>query len=192
MSARASHRRGASWVLLLLAAMLLGSGMSKLGLGVAHVIAAEQESDVMPVNTETAFAASDPGDLFEALRARERQIIEAEEALATRSAQLRAAEHELATQIEALQAAETRLSATLQVTESAAEEDLLRLTTVFENMKPQQASDLFAQMDIEFAAGFVARLRPDFAGEVMAGLDPMIAYAISAVLAGRHARTPRD
>lgn len=192
MNARPRHRRGASSVLVLLAVVFLAAGMSRLGLGVAHVIAAEQSTEMVLAGAESGPSGADPGDLFEALRAREARITEAEAALAARSAQMRAAEQELAAQIEALQTAEARLSATLQMTESAAEDDLLRLTTVFENMKPQQASDLFAQMDTEFAAGFIARLRPDFAGEVMAGLDPVIAYAISAVLAGRHARTPRN
>lgn len=190
MSAPPLHRRGAASVLVLLAALFLVAGMSRLGLGAAHVIAAEQSAEIELADADTH--TPDPGDLFEALRARERQITEAEAALAARSAQLRMAEQELAAQIEALQAAEARLSATLHLTESAAEDDLARLTTVFENMKPQQASDLFAQMDTEFAAGFIARLRPDFAGEVMAGLEPLTAYAISAVLAGRHARTPRN
>ncbi len=192
MSARQAGRTGTSSVLLLLAGLLLVAGMSRLGLGVADVFAAEPMSEGNSGQPAAAAEPPDPGDLLAALLAREAEILAAEEALAARTAQLRAAEAALALQLSELEASEARLAATLRMTETAAEDDLQRLTSVFENMKPQQAADLFAQMDTEFAAGFIARLRPDFAGEIMAGLDPLAAYAITAVIAGRHARTPRN
>ena len=185
---KAAHMRGrwASSALVVLALVLFAASLSRLGLGVVQVIAAEGQAEPQ------SEADSDPGDLFEALRAREDRLAEAETALAERQAELRAAEQALARQMTTLEETEARLAETLRLTESVAEEDLQRLTTVFENMRAEQAANMFAQMDTEFAAGFIARLRPDFAGEVMAGLDPLQAYAISAVLAGRHARTPRE
>lgn len=191
MSRHSTYRPAASHVLVLLAALFVGAGMSRLGLGVAEVIAAEPqtESESEPVSSTDS---PDPGDLLASLRAREERIAQTEANLQERSERLRTAEAELERQIETLIATEARLAATLRLTETAAEDDLHRLTTVFEHMKPVQAAELFSQMDTDFAAGFMARLRPEFAGEVMAGLDPVVAYAISAVLAGRHARTPRN
>lgn len=191
MSRNATYQPATSHVLVLLSVLFFAAGMSRLGLGVAEVIAAEpdQESATAPTSVP---ATPDPGDLLASLRAREERITQAEAALQERQDRLHAAEAELERQIETLIATEARLAATLRLTETAAEDDLQRLTTVFEHMKPAQAADLFSQMDTEFAAGFMARLRPEFAGEVMAGLEPTIAYAISAVLAGRHARTPRN
>lgn len=189
MSRVAVRQKGTASVLLVLSLLFFGAGLSRLGLGVAEVIAAEPTT---PDETAETVQNPDPGDLFAALRAREAQLEAAEAALQTRQAALRAAERDIEAQIATLTDLEAQLAATLRQTESAAEQDLARLTTVFENMKPQQAADLFGQMDTEFAAGFMARLRPDFAGEVMAGLDPVIAYAITAVLAGRHARTPKN
>lgn len=177
-------------VLLLLTALFFTAGLSRLSLGVVAAIAAEDQPAPAP-----SLAASTPADgsaLFEALRAREARLAEKEAALEARSAALRETEDSLRAQLAELQAAESRLAATLAVTETAAETDLTRLTTVFEHMKPPQAAALFSTMDTEFAAGFIARLNPQFAGEVMAELDPVLAYGISAVLAGRHARTPRD
>lgn len=192
MNAPRIHRAGTSSVLLVLAGLLLFAGMSRLGLGVAEVIAAEPTVGTEAGQATALTETPDPGDLLAVLLAREAELVAAEEAMAARSAQLRAAEEALARQMASLEAAEAQLAATLRMTESAAEEDLQRLTSVFENMKGAQAAELFAQMDTEFAAGFISRLRPDFAGEIMAGLDPVAAYAISAVIAGRHARTPRD
>lgn len=192
MTPRSPMQRSSTGVLVLLACLFLAAGMSRLGMGVAEVIAAETgnpEEDSLPA---VPLAEADPGDLLAALRLRAEALDARAAELDARGAMLRQAETDLQAQLDQLAQAEARLAATLRVTETAAEDDLRHLTTVFEAMKPAQAASLFAQMDAEFAAGFIGRLRPDFAGEVMSGLDPMIAYAISAILAGRHARTPRD
>jgi flagellar motility protein MotE (MotC chaperone) len=42
-------------------------------------------------------------------------------------------------------------------------------------------------MEARFAAGFLARMRPEAAAEIMAGLSPESAHTISVVLAGRNA-----
>ncbi len=187
----ATFKGSRSGVLLVLAGLFFVAGLSRLGLGVAEVLAAdtriEDDQIALPVETE----ATDPGDLYAALQARMAQLDTREEALQERARALHEAEIELRNNIEQLVEAEAKLMTTLRLTETAAEDDLKHLTTVFESMKPVQAAELFAQMDTEFAAGFVSRLRPEFAGEVMSALDPVTAYGISAVLAGRHARTPR-
>jgi flagellar motility protein MotE (MotC chaperone) len=74
--------------------------------------------------------------------------------------------------------------------EVAAEDDLSRLTSVYENMKPKEATEVFARMAPEFAAGFLGRMRPDAAALILSGLDPDKAYSISVLLAGRNANAP--
>jgi flagellar motility protein MotE (MotC chaperone) len=44
----------------------------------------------------------------------------------------------------------------------------------------------------DFAAGFLAQMRPDAAAAVLSGLDPNKAYTISVVLAGRNALAPKS
>ncbi len=189
MSRRSSLRPAASGLLMLLALVFLAAGMSRLGLGVVVGFAADTEIQD-PAAQETS--DRDPADLFASLRAREARLEQAEAEFDARLSILNETEAALRRQMQELIAAEERLSQTLRLTETVAEDDLSRLTSVFENMKPQQAANLFATMDIEFAAGFIARLRPETAAEIMAGLDPVLGYAISAVLAGRHASIPRD
>ncbi len=185
--------RGYRWLgaygLSILAVILLGAGMSRLGLGIAVVLAGEGVAQ----EAAPELAAGDGqnlGELFETLRAREEALDARAAQLDERADALRSAEAELSRQLDALTEAEAQLAATLKMTETASEQDLQHLTTVFESMKPAQAAELFQQMDIDFAAGFIARLRPEIAAELLSGLDPMVAYGISAVLAGRHARTP--
>jgi len=188
-SLRRPPTRAAHPALTLIAALFFVAGLSRLGMGVAAVIAAETEAAV-PQSEAASVGATDA--LLAALTARE-ATIDAEEAdLAQKKAALAAAEADIRSQLATLAEAEARLLQTLSLTESAAEDDVTRLVAIYENMKPAQAAELFGQMDVDFAAGFFVRLRPDFAGAVMAELDPVSAYAISAVLAGRHARTPRN
>ena len=192
MPATKGLARGSSGVLVILACLLVAAGLSRLGMGVAEVIAAETNASEDAGQPAEPAAPPDPGDLFEALRTRAQQLDAIEARLDARAKNLQQAEADLQAQLQTLAEAAARLAATLRTTETAAEDDLRHLTTVFESMKPAQAAGLFAQMDAEFAAGFIGRLRPEFAGEVMSGLDPVVAYAISAILAGRHARTPRN
>ncbi len=189
---RQPARARRSYLLILLAAVFCAAGLSRLGLGVAAVFAADSHPALAPDTPPPATEDIDPNDIYAALQMRKVQLDEQESTLQEHAHALRAAEAELQQKLDQLLSAEAQLAATLRLTETAAENDLTHLTTVFESMKPAQTAELFSHMDTEFAAGFVSRLRPDFAGEVMSALDPLIAYAISAVLAGRHARTPRE
>ncbi|MEL6960656.1 MAG: hypothetical protein AAGL89_17090 [Pseudomonadota bacterium] len=145
------------------------------------------------VETSTAAPArAEVASLLEALRQREAAVAEREAALDVRAKSLEVAKTEVERRIVALEEAEQRLSATLALADTAAEEDLARLTAVYENMKPKDASALFQAMEPEFAAGFLARMRPDAAAKIMAGLEPQAAYSISAILAGRNANAPKN
>lgn len=131
-------------------------------------------------------------DLLQALRKREVAVEEREMQLDVRAKSLEVAQLEIERRISALEAAEQRLSATLAHADTAAEDDLARLTAVYENMKPKDAAALFQAMEPDFAAGFLARMRPDAAAKILAGLEPQSAYSISAILAGRNANAPKN
>ena len=186
---RRMPRQAASSTLIVLAGLLCLAGATRLGIGVAEVLAAE-DSTARADAPAADPPETDPANLFITLRAREARLEQTESRLAQREAELDAARAEIAAQMQALAEAEQRLLDTLSLTESAAEDDIARLIAVYEHMKPRQAAQMFAQMDVTFAAGFFARLRPDFAGAVMEEFDPGTAYAISAVLAGRNAGAP--
>ncbi|APX13294.1 MotE family protein [Tateyamaria omphalii] len=130
--------------------------------------------------------------LLDAIRAREEQVTKRESALAARSKALDVAQTEVERRLAALQTAEERLRGTLAIAQTAAEDDLSRLTTVYENMKPKDASALFEAMEPGFAAGFLGRMDPTVAAKILAGLDPQVAYSISAIVAGRNAKAPKN
>jgi len=187
---RATQGRGA---LLTLALLFLLSGAIRAFDGMATASVSELGSGETNQSEPTA-AIDDAGLVaaMEALRARATRITETENALADRIRALEVAEATIARQLEQLAAAEQRLEATMARSETAAEDDLAKLTSVYENMKPKEASKVFARMAPEFAAGFLGRMRADAAARILAGLEPEKAYSISVLLAGRNAHAPVD
>ena len=191
-----SRRTGKS-ALWLIAALLLGSGAIRIasdtGPAIAREVADLGHSAVLPaeMTKECGFSDSVP-EVLAALKNRDKALKSREDALEERLVALALAEEEIARNLTALQEAETRLASTLALADNAAENDLARLTSVYENMKPKEAAALFEEMSPEFAAGFLGRMRPDAAAAVMAGLQAPTAYTISVVLAGRNANAPTE
>jgi flagellar motility protein MotE (MotC chaperone) len=182
------RRRGA---LQAVAFLLLASAVVRISVEVSPALANEAAiltedivvSDVGP---------SEAGTLLSALQAREAQLTARESQLESRMGALRIAEEEIALQLQALLRAESELSATIALADRAAETDLAQLTTVYENMKPKEAADLFTEMPPQFAAGFLGMMRPEAAALIMTELEPEIAYSFSVVLAGRNAMVPTE
>jgi flagellar motility protein MotE (MotC chaperone) len=129
--------------------------------------------------------------LLESLTAREALLKDRERQFELRRKAIAVADEEIAKRLIALEEAETALRATLSLADGAAEDDIARLTSVYENMKPKDAAALFETMEPDFAAGFLGRMRPDKAAAVMTGLSPDVAYSISVILAGRNANVPK-
>ncbi len=186
--------------ILLISSLLVGSAALRLGVGAGTAVAEGDLANqlLLPKAMSETEDAPQPaqkvevGSLLDALIARENRIAEKEKKLKVRAKALDVAQVEIERRLDALKQAEERLGATLARAETAAEDDLARLTTVYENMKPKDAAALFETMEPEFAAGFLARMRPDVAAKIMSGLDPQVAYSISAIFAGRNALAPKS
>lgn len=190
-TARQRVRRTGRGVLLVIAGFLFASSVLRLGGDAGPALAREIGALVARAEASQHGAAAEatPGfeDLLAAVRAREARVAEAEARLAERERMLALAEEELKAGLAALDAAEAELEDLLTLADTAAEEDVARLTAMYEAMKPAEAAAVFDQMDPAFAAGFLGRMRADAAASVLAGLPPEKAYALSVVLAGRNA-----
>jgi flagellar motility protein MotE (MotC chaperone) len=130
--------------------------------------------------------------LLEAIRQRETQLAAEEKRLADRKQTLGVAEAKLAEQLAAFETAQKNLEQTLAMADKAAERDIARMTTVYENMKPADAAQIFETMDVGFAAGLLARMRPDVAAAVLTGMKPESAYAVTLTIASRNAAVPTE
>lgn len=189
MSARWKSGRNA---LAIIGLLFLSSGALRLGAGVGEALASETAETMTPEPPAPQVCEAPPAALAAALSAREAAVALAEMALKDRTAALALAEDTITLRLEELTTAETALSDTLAIADQAAEQDLTRLTTVYETMKPKDAAALFETMDPAFAAGFLGRMQPQAAAAVMTGLKPETAYQISLVIANRNASAPTE
>lgn len=182
--------------LFVISGFLIGSAILRLGGGAGQVLALEMPFDAArPEVVDTPQSCKQPEDfraLMAAFDAREERIEEREKEILTRARALEVTDQEVGLLLQSLAQAEDELRALIAVAKTASEDDLTKLTSVYESMKPKEAAALFEQMDPEFAAGFLGRMSPEAAAGVMAGLSPQVAYTISVVLAGRNAHAPTE
>lgn len=164
---------------------VIAEAKSALDLGsAAHAV---EETSSEPHLSDAHFAR-----LLKDFERREADIVQKELDIEKRMIVLEATEARVEEQLAQMDAAEQRLRSTLALASTAAEDDLARLTAVYENMKPKTAAALFEEMAPDFAAGFISRMRPDAAASVLAGMTPQAAYSISTILAGRNAEVPKE
>ncbi|MER2508343.1 MAG: hypothetical protein ABTQ27_06230 [Amaricoccus sp.] len=153
-------------------------------------LALAEELDQMTQETAGAPPEQGADALMAALREREKQLDADAAKIADRAQTLNVAEAKLAEQLAAFEKARKQLEATLASADKAAEKDIDRMTTVYENMKPAEAAKILDRMDVSFAAGLMARMRPEIAAQILAGMNPDAAYAVTLTVASRNSRVP--
>lgn len=178
--------------LMLISGLFAASAALRFGDGIGHAFAVASEPPAGSAVGENCTTDAGAMELLKQVQERERKVTEREGLLADRSQAIGLAEKRIEERLAALVAAEQKLSETVTIADKAADEDVARLVTVYENMKPKEAAPLFAAMAPDFAAGFLAKMRPDASAAVMANLDPQVAYTISVIMAGRNAGAPKN
>ncbi|MEM9708776.1 MAG: hypothetical protein AAF871_08275 [Pseudomonadota bacterium] len=173
----------------MIAVLLMGSGAIRLHDTWGSALAVETEQ---PAEMALKAEVQDVDQVIAALDGREARVAQREAQLDTRAEALALIEVRIDEKIARLEDAEAELRDTIALAERAAEDDLTQLTSVYENMGPEEAAALFDQMTPEFAAGFLGRMRADIAAAVLSGLEPTKAYEISVILAGRNALVPTE
>lgn len=199
---RRRKTRSGRGALVIIGALFLISGVIRLADGTGAAIAREVEAFSAPGDTSrepsevpiVPECVTDEGvnQVTARLRERRDQLDEREEKIALRMAELEQAEMSLQANLEKVKAAEEALRATIALADGAAERDIETLIAVYEKMKPKDVSAVFETMDASFAAGFLARMRPESAASVMAGLSAEKAYTVSILLAGRNMDVPKN
>lgn len=181
-------------ILLIVASLMIGSGILRIGHEFGSAIAnqpglvTQDAKDQSKGDSEKTRMA----ELLARLQEREAALTQREKDIFEREQAAQKATVEAQQKLIALEMAEEKLRKTLSGAEGAAEKDLARLTSMFETMKPKKAAELFSEMAPNFAAGFLARMEPEAAARVLSGLRPETAYSISVFLAGRNTSVPKN
>ena len=188
---RRSKRKAPKSTLAVIASLFFMSIIVRLTDGAEGWIAAAQASasasEATSSDESSGYDREAIKHVLDALREREKNIAAQEQDIEERLAFLHDTEARIDEKVVQLREAEAMLRSRMAQSNTAAEEDLTQLTTVYAKMKPKDAALLFEQMEPKFAAGFLGRMKPDAAASIMAGLSPQAAYTISVVLAGRNA-----
>lgn len=183
MTRRKPGRRGAG-AMILLSCCFAASGLLRLG-----TIAEEQNWTLAAQAQATPqVAMANTDQLLLQIQQEKEELAARASALDARAKAIAEAEDRLRTQLAVLNEARAELETLVTLVDTSAEEDLDRLTLIYQNMKPNQAVALFSEMRVDFAAGFLARMDPISAGAILAGLPPDVGYAVSVALAGRNAQ----
>ncbi len=188
-------------VLLVVICLFMGSAVVRAIIGADEAIAQATEPKVdlkgainsrAPENETPSDERARLANLLAILQEKQESLDAKESEQNDRELALNTAESEMADRLRELQKSEEELRRTTVLANGAAETDLSRLTSVYENMKPKDAATLFEAMEPDFAAGFLGRMRADAAAKIMAGLSPEFAYMISVIVAGRNANAPKN
>ncbi len=108
--------------------------------------------------------------------------------MAAKESAFKAIEARLEKQLAAVEAAKASLDESLRYRTSIAKEDISHLTTMYETMKPKQAARIFNEMDPNFAAGFLRKMKGGQAGLILANMKTSQAYQISLIIASKGAK----
>ncbi len=91
-------------------------------------------------------------------------------------------------QLVAINSAKASLDASVDTRTALAQQDIEHLTLMYQTMKPKQAAKIFDEMDINFAAGFLRKMKGAHAGLILSNMNAKKAYKISIIIASRGAK----
>lgn len=181
-----------AWKFLILSAILALFSSAALRVTTGMAWAKSNAEKVAETAEQTTECTVNPDyvPVLRALQSREVAAQEREIRLNEYARALTQSKSEVEQQLQDLARAESALRDMIALAKDASESDLDQLTSVYQSMKPKEASALFEKMAPEFAAGFLGRMEPSAAAGILSGLDTDHAYAISVILAGRNAEIP--
>lgn len=176
----------------LLMALLLVSGLSRIVSAGLESLPMEKDGEVTDERALLCPPSDEVSTLLARIAGRDAELSARETNIALREQDVIVARQEIEGALTRLGEAEESLAARMQQSSTAADIDIDRLVSVYEGMKPKDAAILFEAMDAGFAAGFLARMRPDAASALFSNLSPEKAYALSVIMAGRNANAARE
>lgn len=126
-----------------------------------------------------------PEEVLQSL-ARERELVAAQkDDLATRQSELALAREKLEIEKSALLELKSDIEDLLARVKAAQTEDLDRLISFYENMKPSEAARIMDDLDIEVTILVLAQMKPRSAAPILAKMTPVRARAVSKIILER-------
>lgn len=135
----------------------------------------------------TSYDAAKTSALLAAIKDRARYLDEKEAQLEDRQRMLEIIEARIEDRLQALKESNDDLSKLVAFADEAAEKDIVLLSKMYEQMKPQKAGEIFNKMDPTFAAGFLTEMNSENAALILTNMNTDRAYETSMIIASRNA-----
>ena len=123
--------------------------------------------------------------VLEALKERRLELERREQEARRREAVLRATERRIDEKVGDLQALEKSISALVRQHDNQMDVQLSGLVKIYENMKPKDAAQIFATLDMPVALMVIERMKERRVAPILASMDPNRAREITVELASR-------
>ena len=132
--------------------------------------------------------SSEPA-VIESLADRRRQLEQREEEIELRMKLLEAAEAKLQKRVDELKNIESQLGGAVEETKKSEQEKLKGLVSMYENMKPKSAAQVFNNLEMPVLLALVEIMNPRKMSGILAVMDPAKAGALTVALAGNQGPT---
>lgn len=137
----------------------------------AIVDAEPQDSPIPPEYLAGIDAHRQATEALKMIHARRRQLDEREANLADAAAALEAAHRRILAEAERLEALRTETSTLVNQLVELEEEDLERMATLYQNMKPKEAADILNDLDSKTVAAVIERLPERIGAPILARME---------------------
>jgi len=155
----------------------------------AHSPAPEAAVDthnvVKPVSS--AHKASQYTELMAAIRERSQTLDDKSLKIEDRIRTLEILEERIEEKLSVLKKSNEELSKLVSYANEASQEDISMLATMYEQMKPARAGEIFDKMNPTFAAGFLTEMNSENAAAILTNMSTEKAYEASMIIASRNA-----
>ncbi|UXU75885.1 MULTISPECIES: MotE family protein [unclassified Paracoccus (in: a-proteobacteria)] len=170
----------------LAAVMVLAAAVQAVMLmdGVARLRAHAEPAELMAGCGDVPEAVA----LAETLRERALRIDRYMQDIQRRKAELAVAEKQLTERLIELRKLNQRLDNDRQGARRSQNDDIARLIAVYDQMKPEQAAQVLANLPPDFAAQILARVQPQTGARIMAAIEPATAAVLTSYMGAIRAR----
>ena len=141
---------------------------------------------------QPAFDPAEKDKLLKAIKDRSAMLDKKETDLDDRLRYLEIIEARVDEKLVALKQSNQSLSELVAYADEAAQKDIDLLSTMYEQMKPKKAGEIFDKMDPKFAAGFLTQMNSENAALILTNMDTDKAYETSLIIASRNAAVHRQ
>ncbi len=157
----------------------------------------EESHSPAPAVTANAHQAEKPisaaretgqySELMAAIRERSKMLDNKSVQIEDRIRTLEILEARIEEKLAELKRSNSELSELVAYANEASQEDISMLATMYEQMKPARAGEIFDKMNATFAAGFLTEMNSENAAAILTNMNTEKAYEASMIIASRNA-----